>query len=102
MKCLKFRFLRFMIDSKSDPLTEFSEDDQIQYNGCCQQRVFAGVVNSDGAFATHGDLGAIFVHGSFAVTHVGNVFDDNLMEQLYVKLDRQEIAFHIRILFNTF
>lgn len=39
-----------------DPGAEFSEEDQIQNDGCSQEGVLAGVVQDYGVFAAHKNL----------------------------------------------
>ena len=62
-----------------DPLAQLSEDDEVQDDGGCQERVLTRVVQHNCVVATHAYLRGVLVHGSLAVTHIGDILDYNLL-----------------------
>ena len=61
-----------------DSLAELSENDQIQDDGSCQQRVLTRVVQDNSVVAAHEDLGRVLIHCSLAVPHKWDVLDHHL------------------------
>jgi hypothetical protein len=62
-----------------NPGEEFGNDDEIDDQWGCKERVLANGVHRNGVASTHHELGMVFVHGDFGVTYRGDVFDDDAM-----------------------
>jgi len=61
-----------------DPLTQLSQDDQVQDDGCGQEGVLTCIVQYNGVVSPHTNLRRVLVHCPLAVTHIGNILDHNL------------------------
>lgn len=61
-----------------DPGAELSQEHQIKYDWCSEERVLAGVVQHDGVLAAHEDLRGVLIHGSLAVPDVGHILQQGV------------------------
>ena len=62
-----------------NPLTQLSEDEEVQDDGGRQEGVLTRVVQHHCVVASHAYLRRVLIHGSLAVTHVGDILDYNLL-----------------------
>lgn len=63
-------------------LEEFHKHDEVKHNGGSEEGILASVVNDQSVETAHGDGRSVFIHGTFAVADVGNVFDDDKVVRL--------------------
>ena len=56
------------------------------------QGVLARVVDHEGVLPAHEDLARVFVHRSFRVRHIRNVFDDNGVIRVLAVLVQQRVG----------
>jgi len=70
-----------------DTFAELPEDDEVVDEGRGKERVLAGVVHHYCIFAPHENFGGVFVHRTFGVSHVGDIFDDDSMVWMFVLLE---------------
>merc|ERR1719494_1723324 len=60
-----------------DSLAQFGEEDQVENDRGCQQRIFARVMQHDCVGAVHHNFRGVFVHSSFRVSHIRDILDDD-------------------------
>lgn len=59
-------------------LTEFSNNDQINDERSCKQRVLAGIVQDNGIVSSHEYLRRVLIHCTLGISNVRDILYDNL------------------------
>ena len=70
-------FVGPVLDAVLYAFAHLRQNHQVEDDGCCQQRVFAGVVYRNCRVASQHQLRNIFIHCAFTVADVRNVLDDD-------------------------
>jgi len=74
------------INLEADAGSKFTNKEEVKHDGSGKQRIFASVVDSDGVDSTEEDFRDVFVHGTLAITNVGNVLNDDGVVGMFVGL----------------
>lgn len=72
--------------SVCDAFEEFSQQEQVDDDGSCQERVLTHVVEHEGVLSSHEDGGEVLIHGLLGVSSEWNVLDHDLMIDLQILL----------------